>query len=143
MKKHYLIWLSFCVVLDSMWGKHFQYLHILVVNHYIETTTMSRIQRNLSRAYFLHTGTQQEFDNNLFSCFQLDDMYLDFNFQWFKFWYHAIRSKINYIIIILTEIQWCNIIGYWRNDLLFMNEYIIIVHNKTIVKTVDMKIIFD
>ena len=44
-------------------------------------------------------------------------------------------------MIILTDIHWDYIISNKRNDFLFGNGYFIILHNKTILKTVDMNTI--
>ena len=51
-------------------------------------------------------------------------------YKCFKFGCHIIRNKIYYMFVILKTIHWDHIIRYYRNELLFENEYIIIVHKK-------------
>ena len=48
-----------------------------------------------------------------------------------------------YRFVLLTSIQCDYIIRNSNNELSFAKDYFIIVHNKTILKTVGMKIIFD
>ena len=47
------------------------------------------------------------------------------------------------MIVTFTAIQWYHRSSNRSNGLSFFNEYSIIVHNKTILKTVEMKAIFD
>ena len=42
MNARYNIWISVCVVMNSTLGKHFQYLHLLTVDNYIDTTTLKK-----------------------------------------------------------------------------------------------------
>ena len=51
-------------------------------------------------------------------------------------------SKISYIFVLITKKK-DDMISNRRNCLSFSNEYFIIVHNKSILKTVDIKTLFD
>ena len=52
-------------------------------------------------------------------------------------------SRFYYILVLLKKTHWDNIIRSWSNELLFVNYYFIIVHNKTIIKRVYMNICFN
>ena len=60
--------------MTSMCGKHFQYLHLLEVNHYIETPNVAINPMNFSRVYLLHPIIRLSI-KGIFSLFQLDIIY--------------------------------------------------------------------
>ena len=47
------------------------------------------------------------------------------------------------MIVIFATIHWDNRIRNWSNDFFFMNYHVNIVHKKFIVKTIDIKSIFN
>ena len=111
------IWVSVCVVMTSMWGKNFQYIHLLEAHHYIETTNVSINQSNFSRVCFLHSSIHVEFEAIIFSCFKLENFLQFVVFKHYKFGYHDISSNINFIFFLLTTIHWDHRITNWINNL--------------------------
>ena len=132
------IFMSKSIVMTYTRGKHFQQLHIFLVHPYIYNT-VGKKQINLNRVDFLHPITCLVPDATLFSWFQLDIMYTVFIFKKFKSGYHIIRSKLSYLFGHFLTTHWYHRIRYSRNELLFKIDYVIILHNKDIVETFDMK----
>ena len=76
MNEKYHIWVSVCIVLTSTRDKNFQQLHTFEVNHYIETITMVINKSSLSRVNLMYQSINLAFEAILFSCLQLDIMYI-------------------------------------------------------------------
>ena len=94
---------------------------------------MARNQNHLSRVYPIHLSIHVTSAANIFARFQLDMAHPFYSLKKSKLGSNDISSKINYMFVSLAEIHGDHIIRNRRNDVLFVKEYFIIAHKKTIL----------
>ena len=104
---------------------------------------MNIIRNHLIRLYLLHTSSRLTPAANIFACFQLNIVHPLF------FWNSSNLDVMSSVVKFMTGLLFWNkstgIIesGIWGMISTFANDYFIIVHNKTILNTVDKKTVFD